>query len=381
MLDGPELIAPGGRRYRAGDRVVTLAPGANGALVTSERAIVEAVDVDRPRMVLLTEEQRRVALGADEISAERLAHGYAVTAHRSQGQTTERAHLFVDGGGRELAYEAMSRAKESSHAYLVADNLDQAAEDLVREWSADRRMRWAIDIGAPEDPSTVDLEAGRLDLNRARQAAMARVRLSAILEARHAAVPADPTLDVVEITKQLRQVRQLRSDLAEGRGVWADTEAGRAGRDLTEARRRAAGSSRMAESAGGWRERRSHRKDAATWTQRETEALVRWSLHSEPEAARLDGLIAKGESAAEQVRRRRDHRSETLDEFHRHRTSSAWTLSELDQDIDALRDHLDGIEQPITRETTEQSLRRPRGGLERGHDYDIAPDRDVGLGR
>ena len=29
-LNGPELEAPGGRRYAAGDRIVTLAPGAGG---------------------------------------------------------------------------------------------------------------------------------------------------------------------------------------------------------------------------------------------------------------------------------------------------------------------------------------------------------------
>ncbi len=29
-LSGPELEAPGGRRYRAGDRVITLSPGPTG---------------------------------------------------------------------------------------------------------------------------------------------------------------------------------------------------------------------------------------------------------------------------------------------------------------------------------------------------------------
>ncbi|MGH9003003.1 MAG: AAA family ATPase, partial [Acidimicrobiia bacterium] len=42
-LSGPELTAPGGRRYAAGDRIVTLAPGADGRLVTSERGRIVAV--------------------------------------------------------------------------------------------------------------------------------------------------------------------------------------------------------------------------------------------------------------------------------------------------------------------------------------------------
>ena len=40
-LTGPELICPGGAAYRAGDRVVTLAPSPDGRLVTSEQATVK----------------------------------------------------------------------------------------------------------------------------------------------------------------------------------------------------------------------------------------------------------------------------------------------------------------------------------------------------
>ncbi|HXW79961.1 MAG TPA: MobF family relaxase, partial [Acidimicrobiales bacterium] len=42
-LSGPELVAPGGRSYRTGDRVLTLSPGPNGAWVTSQRAVVSSV--------------------------------------------------------------------------------------------------------------------------------------------------------------------------------------------------------------------------------------------------------------------------------------------------------------------------------------------------
>src|SRR5205085_8253753 len=43
-LSGPELMV-GPTPYRAGDRIVTLAPGGDGALVTSESGTVLAVDV------------------------------------------------------------------------------------------------------------------------------------------------------------------------------------------------------------------------------------------------------------------------------------------------------------------------------------------------
>ncbi len=43
-LTGPEVVFPGGNAYRSGDRVVTLAPGPDGRLVTSERAVIYAVE-------------------------------------------------------------------------------------------------------------------------------------------------------------------------------------------------------------------------------------------------------------------------------------------------------------------------------------------------
>jgi hypothetical protein len=54
-------------------------------------------------------------MGAEDIGADRLGYGYAITGHRAQGATVEVAHVLDDGGGRELAYVAMSRARNASH--------------------------------------------------------------------------------------------------------------------------------------------------------------------------------------------------------------------------------------------------------------------------
>jgi hypothetical protein len=228
----------------------------------------------------------------------------------------------------------------------------------------------------------VEPVADRPDLESARTAAISHARLSATSEARRAAIPPNPTLDIVDINKQLREVRQLREDLERGPGVWADTAAGRAGRDLAEARRSATRSSRLDETASGWRERRFHRKEAAIWTEREAEALGRWCAYGEPEASRLDGLIAKGENAGKELGRRRDLRSPSFDEFSRYRSSSARTLDELQRDIESLRDHRDGVESPlVARSRVERSVLRPRGGLDYHGDGVISRDLGHGLGR
>lgn len=75
--------------------------------------------------------------------------------HRAQGATYERAHILAAGGGRELAYVAMSRARQQTTIHLTADNLDQGVDDLQRDWGVPRHQRWithtpTIEIGVDQ---------------------------------------------------------------------------------------------------------------------------------------------------------------------------------------------------------------------------------------
>ena len=70
---GPELDAPGGRRYAAGDRIVTLAPGADGAIVTSERGTVAAVDPDRGELIVRMDDGRHQPFAAEDYDRQRPA--------------------------------------------------------------------------------------------------------------------------------------------------------------------------------------------------------------------------------------------------------------------------------------------------------------------
>ncbi|MFP5326014.1 MAG: hypothetical protein ACLGHT_00860 [Acidimicrobiia bacterium] len=165
LVAGTELEAPGGKHYAAGDRVVTLAPGERGRFLTSERGMVTAVN--RGEFTVRFDDGRSQTLAGDELGADRLDHAYAVTVHRTQGATVDRAHVYADGGGRELAYVAMSRAREASRVYVVADNLDQAADDLTAEWSADRRQRWVVDVTNPRPTTRRADRTSRADGDRA----------------------------------------------------------------------------------------------------------------------------------------------------------------------------------------------------------------------
>ena len=68
-LSGPELEAAG-RRYRAGDGVITLAPGPKGAWATSERAVVSSVGISRSSLVAVADDGRELRMGPDDIGAD-----------------------------------------------------------------------------------------------------------------------------------------------------------------------------------------------------------------------------------------------------------------------------------------------------------------------
>jgi ATP-dependent exoDNAse (exonuclease V) alpha subunit len=213
-IAGPEIGAPGGKRYAAGDRVVTLAPSGDGRFVTSERGTVTAVGDEQ--LIVRFDDGLHERLAGEQLASERLDHAYAVTAHRMQGATVDRAHVFADGGGRELAYVAMSRARDTSHVYVVADDLDQAVEDLTIQWSADRRQRWILD----RDEPALDDRARRPSLARRTDNTLRLARLRAEREAVQAVAPeADHRLRSLDLQLRLEQVADRPSPgRARGRG-------------------------------------------------------------------------------------------------------------------------------------------------------------------
>jgi conjugative relaxase-like TrwC/TraI family protein len=290
QLSGPELVV-GERRYRCGDRIVTLGPGSNGELVTSERGTVKNVDPGEASMLARMDDGRSQRFGPDDIANDRLAHGYAVTVHRSQGATVDVAHLYADGGGRELGYVGMSRARQCSTAYVVADDVAQAAEDLEREWSTERRQRWAIDSGTPST-HPLEVEADRHAPERLRST-LHRARLVAERDALAAAIPTDPGPALDAARRQLRQALDERQDLEAGRGRFAGTPEGNAARGLAEAQQRRMAAQRYAGDKDVARStRRSLRNEAKTWAGHEDAAQATWERVGQPVAERLDAAVA-----------------------------------------------------------------------------------------
>src|SRR5581483_11661003 len=176
-------------------------------------------------------------LAGRDLDADRLAHGYATTVHRAQASTVDVAHRLEDGGGRSLAYVSMSRGRECNTVHVVADDIEQAAEDLCREWAVDRRPRWVIDTGTPSrEPLDAEHDSAA---PAGLRAALQNAREAAERQAFDQAGPPDPRPERVEVERRLADARRARDELHAGRGRYTETPEGAAVRQLAEARHRA----------------------------------------------------------------------------------------------------------------------------------------------
>lgn len=375
-LHGPELLCPGGSTYQAGDLVVTLAPGPNGSLVTSQRATVTSVDAGRGALTLRTEDGRSVTLAAEQAGAEKLGYGYATTVHRCQGATVSRAHLFADGGGRELAYVAMSRARQKVDVWSVADDIAQAAEDLRRDWSQRRTPTWAIDLGQPSGRDDGAKADSRLAPGQVQMAAVAAAQADLTRAATVTAQPPGCGDDILHAQRRLHTAKQDRADLEAGRGVYVDTNAGRAARDLREARRAKEQASWEAEHAPRRKDRRRASDQIGAWAERQADAERRWQLHVVPEATRLDDLIHSYQLQIERLEARADRERERYSASVHRTLEHADTSRKMARVISVYRDRLDGLE-PADRPI--QRIQRPSDGLAPAPTHE-APPPQIGIG-
>ena len=275
QLSGPELESPGGRRYRAGDRIITLSPGPDGAWTTSQRAVVTAVDPEQGSLVAATPEGAELRMGPEYFAADKLGHAYATTAHRSQGSTVDVTYALEDGGGRELAYVAMSRARHQSHIHVVAPGVAQAAERLVWAWGQERRQAWAIDRRA--GTSLAELYRERAQLARS--------------------IPPDRSAELAEARSRLSLAEQDRQDLRHAAGRWAGTPAGQA---VLAASRAAIDHQRALEaskskSLGPWARRKARREVRETGV-RFDQAFDAWRAIAEPYEQSLESQCRRLEA-------------------------------------------------------------------------------------
>ncbi|HEX2564156.1 MAG TPA: AAA family ATPase, partial [Acidimicrobiales bacterium] len=344
-LSGPDLATPDGRSYAVGDPVVTLAPKPDGQLVTSQRGHVVAINQHTQTVTIATDDARRVVLKGEALDQDHLDYGYALTVHRQQGATADRTHYLAEGGGRELAYVAMSRARGPSIVHAVADDVGQAIEDITHDWSLDRNQQWitrtATAVGV--DPATRALPEGP-DARRA--------RLLAELETLERQGPPDVTAELAAARAQLDRLRRSRNDLVRGTGRWHHTPAGRAARDLNQARHQRQHAEHWMNLPDiGRRERHRWRRVAQSADRSAARARRDWISHGQPAVEQLDRRITGAE-----------HRVADLQTHARFRQRRLAEHPELDRRLQHAERELRRLDDPIGVELEErlETLVHPR---------------------
>jgi len=349
-LSGPELHVDG-RAYAAGDLVVMLHPGPDRAWVTSERATVRAVDRDAVTIDAVTDDGRRLHLEGEDLGADRLSHAYAITVHRSQGATVDRSYALEDGGGRELAYVKMSRARDAAQLYMVG-HPSHALERLEWAWEDERRQSWVI------DRSEVEHEPGFgiADLERRRRELQAQI-------------PEDRAADLARARSRLAGIETDWAQLEAGSGRWAHMTAGQASRSLTEVRdHRDELVDALEHETGALRRRRLSLELRGAGRDLRT-AEAEWSMHVGPDWQRLD---VDRQRALENVEGLEAAQAERAHWLERH-PDVLEQVAEIDHDLAAERDRrreLDRLE--LHRRLHEIELER---SLDLNHDHGI----DIGF--
>jgi conjugative relaxase-like TrwC/TraI family protein len=277
-LRGDDVEVVPGRRYAVGDQLVALAPNPDAGIVTSEQLTVTANN--QTYLSARTSLGRTVLITGDGLDAEHLDYGYALTVHRAQGATVERAHVLAAGGGRELAYVALSRAREQTHVYATADTLEQAVDDLKVDWTEAHHQRWISGTSAQRGEHPEPVRA-------------APEPPAVVQPAPFALAPAE----------RLRALTADYDDLHAGTGRWTDTTEGVSARALRHARTQLHDAQSSAVDPHlRRRDRRNAAKSLDSLAATLDQAERYWHRVGEPMAERLCDQIVATRHEVEQLR-------------------------------------------------------------------------------
>jgi conjugative relaxase-like TrwC/TraI family protein len=271
-LHGDDVLVDGGHRYAVGDRLVALAPNPEAGIVTSEPLTV--LQVSEEALTVRTSRGREVTLTGYGMDVEHVDYGYALTVHRAQGATYDRAHVLAAGGGRELGYVALSRARDRTTIHATADDIPQAVDDFQADWGVARHQRWITDTPA---------RPGRHPEPAQAAATVARVR--------RLPQPTVPERQAVA-RRQLAALERDYQTLCSGTGRWHRTVEGAAARDLRESLDRLDQARRTArDPKSRWRDRRATTKALPGLQAAAAAAEHRWNEVGKPAADMLQSDI------------------------------------------------------------------------------------------
>lgn len=151
-----------GRELAAGDRVLFQRNDHTGRQVRTVEgdgrgvkngALGTLIEVEPDRLRIRLDSGRTVEL--DPRIYDRLTHGYAVTVHKAQGVTVDRAYVLADRGfDRNLAYVALTRHRHQLALYVDRETF-ASGKQLRRVFAREPRKDLVRDYRPSEEPGRI----------------------------------------------------------------------------------------------------------------------------------------------------------------------------------------------------------------------------------
>ena len=176
---GAEEMTVGSRSYSVGDEVMTLRNDRRLGVINGNRGVVEAINDEAAEITVRLDDERQVILPTNYLEGGNVAHAYAITGHKAQGMTTDRALVLGDESMyREWGYVAMSRGREENRLYVVmgdgcgreetggAVERPYAVDEIVRALARSRAKALAFDPDANQDLLQIDSVSLRSEQQR-----------------------------------------------------------------------------------------------------------------------------------------------------------------------------------------------------------------------
>lgn len=137
-----------GETFHVGDRVLFLENSNKLGVDNGTTGTLAAIEPSSAKQKLAVQLDNGSVTIIDTAKYDKLQLGYAITTHKGQGETVDRAFILVGGSmqDRELSYVQISRAKLKTHIYTdrleAGDNLSALTEQMERS----RQKELALDL-------------------------------------------------------------------------------------------------------------------------------------------------------------------------------------------------------------------------------------------
>ena len=120
---GQDCLLVGDRDFRVGDHIVCLRNRPSDGVLNGMRGVVRTIGREGGALVVELRDGTQRTLSRKYLEAGHVDYGYALTIHKAQGMTCDRAFvLATDDLYQEAAYTALSRARIETRLYVVADD-------------------------------------------------------------------------------------------------------------------------------------------------------------------------------------------------------------------------------------------------------------------